>query len=270
MNAYLVALTGAMVAAIAPSFSGPESPFRDLRLVPMLAVYPLFVVMVVTQGPRAPGLWWVALAGLGFLLILIDEAALPREKREPLLSALWKNALFWPLIIPGAAERLMIRLGVAPKPAEPRLPEPPRGAELMALSNDELLAFAYLILAGQTELTAEEETVFVAETLNREVHMGGFDQWFSNTEYSVSRTAEALRAVGADVNARLLERAGGAAPAAWSETEPLDVRRGVLEPIKSALRPLDDEFFALQRQEDLTSLVSTFVRRHRSRCPALG
>jgi hypothetical protein len=270
MTIYLVALAALMLAALAGGFAAPESLFGCLRFIPIFAVYPLFLVMAASEGVGTAGLWWGALTGIGLVLVLIARTGLPRPERAPLLGTVWKTALLWPLIVPAATDSLLIRLGIVPPPAAPRLAEPPRGAELMGLSDDEMLVAAHQILSGQADLTAEERTVLVAETFNREVHGGGFGQWFSNTESSVSDTVQALRTVGADGAARLLEQAAGAIPASWNETQPLEARRRVLESIQSALRSFDDSFFSLERQEDLTSLVARFVRRHRARCPALG
>jgi hypothetical protein len=267
---YLVALAALMAGAIAGSFAAPESLFGCLRFIPIFAVYPLFLVMAATEGAQVAGLWWLALTGAGLLAVLPDYAARPRAEREPLLGAVWKTALLWPLIIPVATESLMIRQGIVPPPAEPRLPEPPRGSELFGLSDDEMLVAAHQILSGQADLTAEERTILVAETFNREVHGGGFGQWFSNTERSVSDTIQALRAVGAHATASLLEQAADAVPATWSETQPLEARLPALKPIESILRSLTDTFFSVEREEDLTSLIAVFVRRYRSRCPALA
>jgi hypothetical protein len=274
MTIYLVALATLMLCALAAPFSAPVSPFRYLRAVPMLGVYPLFVAMAATEGIGAAGLWWGALTGIGVLLLLIAEAGLPPAQRDTFPGAIWRTplacALAWPVMIPAATDLLVTRLGIVQQPVEPLLPEPPRGPELFGLSDDEMLVAAHQILSGQAELTAEERTILVAETFNREVHGGGFGQWLSNTESSVPDTVQALRAVGAQATATLLTQAADQVPAAWSETQPLEARLRALKPINSVLRSLDDSFFSLERQEDLTSLVARFVRRHRSRCPALA
>jgi Domain of unknown function (DUF4375) len=266
---YLIALTAALLGSVAPSFAAPDSLFRMLRVIPMLAVYALFVVMAASQGVRVAGLWWIGLTGVSALLVLVAEATYPPADRKPLLGVLW-TFLLWPLAIPSATERLMTWLGIIPEPPEMRLPDPPRGPELAALPDDEMLVAAHQILSGQADLTAEEQSVLVAETFNREVHGGGFGQWFSNTQSSVSDTVQALRAVGAHATANLLQRAADAVPATWSETQPLEARLRALGPIDSVLRSLTDSFFSLERQEDLTSLVAAFVRQHRSRFPALA
>lgn len=271
MTVYLVLLALAMLAAIAPSFARGDSPLRTLRLIPMLAVYPLFVIAAVRQGVGVTAAWWGALAAVGVVLVLVADTALPRAEREPLFGVVWKTALLWPFVVPAATERLMIRAGVVPKPEPPRLPEPPRGAELMALPDDDLLVFAHLLLSSAAgQLTAEERTIFVAETFNREVHGGGFGQWLANTGSSVGETVDALRAVGASSTATLLQEAVGAIPATWSETQPLDARLRELRPMELTLRALDERFFSLERQEDLTSRVARFVRRHQARCPVLA
>jgi hypothetical protein len=226
--------------------------------------------MAATEGVRVAGLSWIALTGVGVVLVVADNAAHRRADRAPLVHVVWKTALLWPLVIPLATESLLIRAGIVRRPAEPRLPEPPRGAELIALSDDEMLVAAHQILSGQIDLTADERTILVAETFNREVHGGGFGQWFANTENSVSDTMQALRTVGAHATAGLLQQAADAVPATWSETQPLEARLRALGPIQPALRSLTDSFFSLEREEDLTSLIAAFVRRHRSRCPALA
>jgi hypothetical protein len=266
---YLIALTAGRLVAIAPLWAS-DSPLRDLRLLPMLAVYPLVPVMAWTEGLRVAGLWWIALTGVGVVLVMADNALRPRAERGPLLEAVWKTALLWPLVVPLATESLLIRLGILSRPAEPRLPEPPRGAELTALSDDEMLVAAHQILSGQADLTGEERTILVAETFNREVHGGGFSQWLANTESSLTDTVQALRTVDAHATASLLQRAADAVPATWSETQPLDVRLRALEPIEPVLRSLTDSFFSIEREEDLTSLIARFVRQNRSRCPALA
>jgi hypothetical protein len=270
VTVYLVALATLMLAALAGAFAAPESLLGCLRFIPIFAVYPLFLVMAATEGVGTAGLCWGALTTFGLALLLVTQAGLPRAERAPLLGAVWKTALLWPLVVPAATDGLLIRLGIVPPPAEPRLPEPPRGSELIALSDDAMLVAVHQILSGHADLTAEERLILAAETFNREVHGGGFGQWFSNTESSVTDTIGALRAVGADGTARLLERAAGAVPAGWSEMQPLDTRIRLLEPMKAVLRSLDDSFFALEREEDLTALIARFVRQNRTQCPALA
>jgi hypothetical protein len=246
---YIIALAVLMFGAIAPSFAAPYSLFRAARSLIILAVYPLLLLMAVTHGVRAAGLTWVSLAGFALALELIADALAPGERLSFLRTV--RNALLvWPLTIPATTESFLIKLGVVPPHPEVRLPDPPRGDALFGLSDDDMLSAAHEILSGPPTLTAEERTILVAESFNREIHGGGFLQWFSNTDSSVPDTVQSLRDVGAPRTAVLLQRAGDAAAA------------------ESMLRSLTDEFFALEREEDLTSLIASFLRQHRSRCPA--
>jgi hypothetical protein len=118
---------------------------------------------------------------------------------------------------------------------------------LFRLSDDDLLMAAHQILAGQSELSEAERTLWLAETFSREVHGGGVAQWFSNTDNSKPETIQALRDVGANETAELLQHEQGATPASRA----------------------DDRLFSIFAREDLTTLIARFLRRNRMHCPAL-
>jgi len=160
-------------------------------------------------------------------------------------------------------------MGLLPAPTEVHLPDSPRGAALVGLSDDEMLIAAHQILLGQPHLTTEERTILVAESFNRELHGGGCLQWFRNTDSSVTDTVQSLHAIGAARTADLLDQTADAVSPSWSAAQSFDERRHTLEAAESTLRSRNDAFFTLERQEDLTSLIAGFLRRCRSRCPAL-
>jgi hypothetical protein len=149
------------------------------------------------------------------------------------------------------------------------LPEPPHGDALFALSDDDLLVSAYQILQGPAELTREETTVVAAELFNGELHSGGFRQWFANTTFSVADTMEFLNAVGATKSAALLRRVADAVPSSWTAAHDSSERPRMPERNTLSMRSFDDEFFSLEREEDLTARIATFIRKNRSRFPSL-
>jgi hypothetical protein len=258
-----------LVGAILPSLANPDSAVRPLRFVFVFAVYPVFFAISVLEGLEAAAVLWIALAGLALMLELVADTLLPEKHRQSLLTAVWRAALLWPLVMPAAIEALLVRLGLAPGPLEARLPEPPSGAELFALPDDELLVAAHQLLGRQANLSQEERTVWVGETFSREVHGGGLLQWFSNTDSSVPETAQALRDVGAPVSAETLELASDAVSNTWNHGQPLEAREQSLKSVAPALRSLDARLFSPQQGEDLTALIARYIRQNRSRCPAL-
>jgi hypothetical protein len=245
---YVLAISALLLAAIVPAFAPKSTLLWALRPLSIFAVYPLFLVMLVTHGISATVLTWIAFVGVALVLELIAEATSPSDQRTPLLRTLRNVAVAWPLTIPSALQHFFVQLGVAKPEPLPTLPDPPRGDALVALSDDEMLSAAHQILSGPAPLSNEERTILIAESFNRELHGGGFKQMFANADYSVSDTAQSLRAVGASRNADLLQRA---ATTTWPAS-------------------LDDAFFALEREEDLTALIAAFLRQNRSRCPALS
>ena len=270
MSVFLLAAAALVILAIAPSFAAWPSVYRSLRGLPVIAIYPVFIAMAVTEGIRAAAVGWMSFAAVALVLELVADALLPSDKRSSLLRTLRNAALLWPITIPAAVESLLIRVGVVPPPPDVTLPDWPRGDALFSLADDEMLTAVHGVLSARPQLTPDETTVLLAESFNREVHDGGFLQWLCNTDASGDDTIESLRAVRAERAARLLQRALDAASIApWMAAPSPTGRRRALQPAEPALRALDDEFFAGERQEDLTSLIATFVRQHRTQCPAL-
>ncbi len=270
VSIFLITAAVLVLGAIAPSFAAWESIYRSLRWLPVFGIYPLFLAMAATHGVRPAAAAWISFAALGLLLELVADAFLPPDKRSPFLRTLRNAALLWPLTIPGATESMLVRFGLVGPPPEMKLPDLPRGAALLSLADDEMLIAAHGLLSAQPLLTSEETTVLFAESFNREVHGGGFLQWFCNTDASAHDTIESLRTVRAERTARLLEHALEAASRTpWTAAQSPTERNHALQPAESTLRALDDEFFALERQEDLTSLIARFLRKHRAQCPAL-
>lgn len=247
MTLYLL-LGFLLLASIAPSLASPGSVTRPLRFLFVLAVYPVFGAIAVFESTAVAGVLWLILGAKTLLLDLAADRLLPPKYRSPFLSILWKAALLWPLLLPAALETLLIAAGLAPERLPATLPEPPRGKELFTLSDDDLLVAAHQILGGGSKLTDTEETLWLAETFSREVHVGGLAQWFSNTDSSVPETARALRAVGASKTAELLLQASEA-----------------FHPLKGP----SDDLFLEATGEDLSSLNAGFLRRNRERCPTL-
>ena len=264
MTLYLV-LGALLLGAILPSFAAPLSMLRLARFLFIFALYPLFVALGLSRGLEAAALW-LALAGITLMLELVADRLLPAKDRQ---YARWKTLLLWPVMLPAALEALLIHLDLAPKQLAARLPSPPRGSQLFAQSDDELLVAVYQILAEHGELTVEERTIWLAETFDRELHGGGLFQWFCNTEESVPDTVEALRTVRAPATAVILQQAGKLLPAAWNSDQSLMTRQHALRLVEPALRILDGRLISADSPEDLTSLTARYVRQNRHRCPAL-
>lgn len=247
MILYLI-LIFLLLASIAPSLASPGSLTRPLRFLFVFAVYPVFAAIALLESAAAAAVLWSILGTTALVLDLSADRLQQPQDRSPFLSTLWKAALLWPLLLPAALEALLIAAGLAPARPPATLPEPPRGQELFTLSDDDLLVAAHQILGGGSELTDTEQTLWLAETFSREVHVGGLAQWFSGTESSVAETARALRAVGANKTADLLLQASGS-----------------FHP----LQKLSNDLLTEATGEDLTSLNARFLRRHREQCPAL-
>ena len=254
-----------LLGTVLPSFAAPLSILRQVRFLFIFALYLMFVVLVVIQG-IVPAALWVGLAGFTLMLELVADRLLPAKDRQ---YARWKTLLLWPVMLPAALEALLIHLDLAPKQPAARLPSPPRGSQLFAQSDDELLVAVYQILAEHRELTEEERTIWLAETFDRELHGGGLSQWFCNTEESVPDTVEALRTVRAPATAVILQQAGELLPAAWNSDQSLMTRQHALRLVEPALRILDGRLISADSPEDLTSLTARYVRQNRQRCPAL-
>jgi hypothetical protein len=270
VSIYVFVVAALMLGAIAPSFGAWDSIWRSVRALLIFAMYPLFFVMAITHGVRAAGQTWIAFAAFGLVLELVADARLAPAQRLSLLLTLRNAALLWPLTVPATVEHFLVLLGVVEPPPPIELPAPPRGDALVSLSDDEMLIAVHQLLSAEPQLTSQEKTILLAESFNREVHAGGFLQWFSNTDSSVPETVESLGSVGAEGTAALLRRAAEAASStSWTTAQSPSERRKTLEPVAATLHSLDDDFFALERREDLTSLIAQFLRQHRSRCPVL-
>ena len=264
MTLYIV-LGVLLLGAILPSFAPPLSIHRLTRFLFVFALYPLFVALALTRGAEAAVLW-IGLTGITLMLELVADRLLPQKDR---LYARWKTLLLWPVMLPAVLEALLIHLRLAPQHPDVSLPPPPRGSELFARSDDEMLVAVYQILAEPRELTPEERTIWVAESFHREIHGGGLFQWFCNTQDPTPETVAALRTLGAPATGAILQQAGELLPAAWDSDQALTTRQQALGPVAPALRALDGRLFSADSAEDLTSLIARYVRRNRNRCPAL-
>lgn len=124
--------------------------------------------------------------------------------------------------------------------------------------------------SGLSGLTEAEQTVFCVDGLEREVNNGGFSQFFINSsgEYA-SETVAALRRIGADHTAGLVERAmepfGPGGPSRdWEERgKQLDE---VQKSADSLWMELADAFY--EYQDDLTGLMRSYVSARRDQFPA--
>jgi hypothetical protein len=100
----------------------------------------------------------------------------------------------------------------------------------------------------------------LVEELEAEINNGGFDQYFFNTSGgNASAAIEALRAIGANTTASILERAvqmfpGGSAPP----------ERGARQDLLAQVSPDGDAFEALDEQflrypDDLVALLAKYL-----------
>ena len=271
MTGYVAAALILVLGSVLASFTAWDSFARAVRPALMLAPYPLFLAMLVTHGPRVTALVWIVFAAAALLLELIADALTPAQ-RQSMPRHLRTAALMWPLAIPAASESILIRLGFARPPPDVRemiAPILPRGDALAALPDDEMLVAAHTLLSGSEPHSPEERTIFAAETFNREMHAGGIRQWLANADHPAGETADALDAVGARRASELARRAARIAPPASSAADTPTDRLRAVESAADALGWFDDEFYALERSEDLTSHIAGYLRRHLARCPSL-
>lgn len=118
---------------------------------------------------------------------------------------------------------------------------------------------------GFAGLSEAEQTVYCIDGLEREVNNGGFAQFFLNSAGDQSReTVAALRRVGAEHTARLVERAMAPFGPEGPSPNP-DERAAQLERIGDGAAALwyelDDAFF--EYKDDLTGLLRSYVRSRR-------
>ena len=111
------------------------------------------------------------------------------------------------------------------------------------------------------------ERVFVAVwTLEADVNNGGFDQYYLNSSGDHAWFApQALRAIGAEKTARIVERAN--APFGADGPPPdRDSRSaamvGLAEEVQELWTDCDQNFYAYP--DDLTTLLAAYVRSHES------
>jgi len=108
-----------------------------------------------------------------------------------------------------------------------------------------------------------EQKVFSAITeLESQVNNGGFQQYFGNGAETSMFAPTALRAIGAEQCASIVEEALALVPPALPSD--LDARWEIMsslpEPIMEQLTALDDRFFGYP--DDLTDLLFAFVAAH--------
>lgn len=117
---------------------------------------------------------------------------------------------------------------------------------------------------GVGALSAPERTVYMAYFMDAEVHNGGFDQYFFNSQGNHSaETVKALEAVGASRSANHLRRARALfKPEAPSPDR--DVRWAQMDRIPKATREqwnaMDEAYYA--SDENVMALVCAYVRAH--------
>ena len=115
-----------------------------------------------------------------------------------------------------------------------------------------------------SDLSASERVFILAWEVEAEVNNGGFNQFFFNSAGDrASATAAALRAIGAERMASIVDRANSLFP----EGPPADrsVRQNFLEgidPDTELFEELDKEFYSYP--DDLSALLYRFVTEHRS------
>lgn len=117
---------------------------------------------------------------------------------------------------------------------------------------------------GLTNLSPAEQAFVLIWGLEADVNNGGFNQYFFNSysDYAIA-VPHALRAIGADQTAAIVDRALALFPNGAPPTERF-ARQTLLEeldPDCELFESLDDEFFAYP--DDTTALLARFVRANR-------
>ena len=115
---------------------------------------------------------------------------------------------------------------------------------------------------GFASLTQKEQVFFCVWSIEAEVNNGGFNQYFFNSAGDhASETVEALRAIGAEHTASLLERAIAVFGAGGPSSE-RDRRQDQLERLseeqRAELSELDDAFFAYE--DNLSELLARYMQ----------
>jgi hypothetical protein len=118
----------------------------------------------------------------------------------------------------------------------------------------------------ENSLTAPEKNVVFVENVEREVNNGGFSQFFYNpTGNYAHESVDALREIGAETTAELLQKAIDQFPDGQVPKDE-DARMVVLEQIgetaEKAWSKLDDEFY--ESEDNITALVLEYVRKNRA------
>jgi uncharacterized protein DUF4375 len=143
-------------------------------------------------------------------------------------------------------------------------------AEILKLEDDTAFALALsdLVFArgeavGFEALTPAEQVAYCVDELDREVYHGGFHQYFVKSAGDQVREAvEALRWIGAEYTATLVERAMGVFPTGGPS--PNGSKRCVqVEALgneaRATWRKLDGEFN--ENRDNLAELMRRYVRR---------
>lgn len=134
---------------------------------------------------------------------------------------------------------------------------------------DEKLNFAVsevllpLSRAGFASLSPAEQVFVLIWDLESQVNNGGFNQYFFNSDRDPIAVPHALRSIGADRAAVIVERALGLFPNGAPPTERF-ARQDVLEeldPDCELFGSLDEEFIAYP--DPLPALLAQFVRTNR-------
>ena len=126
---------------------------------------------------------------------------------------------------------------------------------LIELSESENTDHGRIDFAVQNELQKVFSAIWELES---QVNNGGFDQYFSNSDWDIVAYAPtALRTIGADSCARVVERAIKAVTPLTITPEGISK---ALEQARDRLEALDSEFY--EYPDDLTELLHAFVNKH--------
>jgi hypothetical protein len=116
-------------------------------------------------------------------------------------------------------------------------------------------------------LNKSQQAIYMIGVLQAEVENGGFNQYYYNSAGKFAKlTPGALMLVGANRFAQLVSRANKT-----FETENKNIKKhqdGTLEGFSKSynnnpLNKLDNEFYALEKKENLESLQIAYIRKHK-------